>query len=1030
MSGNKKSGHPFRELPEGTVTFLFTDIEGSTELLQRLKDQYAKLLADQREILRAILEKWGGREVDTQGDAFFVAFPRASDAVNAAADAQRALVSHDWPEGVEVRVRMGLHTGEPWVGEEGYVGMDVHRAARIAHIGHGGQVLLSESTTSLVQDDLPKGVRLKDLGHHRLKDLRRSRQIHQLVISDLGGDFPPLKSLDAYRHNLPIQPTPLIGREVELRKAQDLLLQPEVRLLTLTGPGGIGKTRLGLQLGAALSDHFPEGVYYVPLTPITSFELVIPTIAQTVGVREHGNEPILESLIQRIKSQGVLFILDNFEHLMPAASDVAGLLERCPQIKVLVTSREVLHLRWEYEFLVQPLALPDPLIESPLDQLSHSTAVNLFVQRARAVERDFVLTGENAHVVGKICERLEGLPLAIELAAARIKILPPRAMLKRLTDTNGGSSLDLLKGGALDAPERHRTLFATIDWSYKLLSEKEQGLLRSLSVFSGGFSLQAAEKVYCVPDGEVTASHDSSFEYGVMEGIASLLDKSLIRQEDIGADPRYAMLEMIREHALMKMKESGQEREIRWRHANHFLAMAEDANDHLRGPEQTLWLEQLEIDLNNIRSALRWFLQRAQGENEHQGEAEKAGLRMVSALVRFWDTHGHLTEGHRWLSELLGISDTPSEERVDALIGIADFAIRLSGVLDVLEYYEQALTLARSLGYAIGIAQALEGLASVHQLHGGDEELVQSLQSESLQIWRQLKDQRGIASALGPLAHRAALHFEFDEATSLFKESLSLFQDMGDQREIGGALWNLGQIELRRGRYESGTELFNESLEIYQDLKDTHGISTQLRCLAEVERALGNLEKARALYEESLVDFRAIGDKGCASIALMGLGQVALNCADPESAMSYIEESLTLSREVGIPHKVAEDLIILGLVELNRGNQAFAEEHFKESMGIAQELDSRECIAANLEGIARLSVTQEDFERAAQLFSAAAILRESLGIPVPPIDQIDLEKWNSTIRAELGQASFERVQRKGSLISLEQAIRLAMESQI
>jgi tetratricopeptide (TPR) repeat protein len=572
-------------------------------------------------------------------------------------------------------------------------------------------------------------------------------------------------------------------------------------------------------------------------------------------------------------------------------------------------------------------------------------------------------------------------------------------------------------------------LYATIDWSYELLREEEQRLLRSLAVFSGGFSLEAAERVCCTQAGEATAQLESFETYEVLDGIASLLDKSLIRQEEHGLDPRYAMLETIREYALMKMVESGQERDIRWKHANYFLGLAEEANDRLQGPEQSVWLERLEKEINNLRSALHWFFQMAENEGDRRKEAANAGLKLASALLRFWDTYGYVSEGRRWLREMLEASETPSKERVDALIGMGWLAMRQSGSSDVRKHYERGLTLARSLGYTAGVARALDGLAYVHQFEGAEDDLVQSLHSESLQLWRKLGDKRGIASALGSLAHRAAARYEFDKATSLFKESLALFQDVEDQREIAGALWNLGQIELRRGRYEESTSLFNESLNIYQDLKDTHGIPTQIRCLAEVERAQGNLETAKTLFEESLKDFRVIGDKSCASIVLMGLGRVALNRGDSDGAVSFLNESLALSTEVGYRYREPEVLTALGLVTLDRGDQDSAVGYFVESLNLAQELDSKEGIAANLEGVAKLFVTQKNFERAAQLFSVASIIRVSLGIPIAPIDQVDQEKWIETILDNLDRASFENAHRKGREMSVEEAIALVMENQ-
>src|SRR6266446_5897369 len=419
-------------LPTGTVTFLFTDIEGSTRLLKQLGDRYASVLVECRRLLRASFQEWNGHEVDTQGDAFLVAFARATDAVLAAVEVQRALASHSWPEGAAVRVRMGLHTGEPTLTSEGYVGLDVHRAARIMSAEHGGQVLLSQTTCNLVGEDLPEDVTLRDLGEYRLKDLGRPRRLFQLVISGLPADFPPLKTLDTYLNNLPVQLTPFIGREQELAAVCDLLRREDVHLLTLTGPGGAGKTRLGLQVAAELSDRFADGVFFVNLAPINDPALVVSTIAQTLDIREVAGQPLLARLGEELQQQQMLLLLDNFEQVVIAGVQVVALLTACPRLNVLVTSREVLRVQAEHEFPVPPLELPDPKSLPDLAVLSHNAAVALFLQRAQAIKPDFQMTNANARAIAEICVRLDGLPLAIELAAARMKLFPPQALLARL----------------------------------------------------------------------------------------------------------------------------------------------------------------------------------------------------------------------------------------------------------------------------------------------------------------------------------------------------------------------------------------------------------------------------------------------------------------------------------------------------------------------------------------------------------------------------------------------------------------------
>ena len=469
------------ELPTGTVTLLFTDMEGSTRLLQLLGKRYADVLAECRDLLRAAFQQHHGHEVDTQGDSFFVAFARATDGVSAAVTAQRALAGHAWPDQVPVRVRMGLHTGEPDLASEGYVGLSVHHADRIMSAGHGGQVLLSQVTCDLVEHDLPERVSLRDLGEHRLKNLRHPHHLYQLVIAGLAADFPPLKTLDSYPNNLPIQPTAFIGRAKEVAAVQHQLLREGVRLLTLTGPGGVGKTRLGLHVAAELTERFPDGTWLVSLAPVSDPDRVIPTIAQTLGMREEGDRSLLDQLQAHLHEKQVLLLLDNFERVANAATHVADLLGVCPRLKVLATSREPLHVRAEHEFPVPALALPDPKHLPDLATLSQYDAVALFIERAQAVKPDFQVTNANAPAVAEICARLDGLPLAIELAAARIKLFPPQELLTRL-----GQRLQLLTSSLRDVPARQQTLRKTIQWSYDMLAAQEQHLFRRISVFVGG----------------------------------------------------------------------------------------------------------------------------------------------------------------------------------------------------------------------------------------------------------------------------------------------------------------------------------------------------------------------------------------------------------------------------------------------------------------------------------------------------------------------------------------------------------------
>lgn len=611
----------------GTVTFLFTDIEGSTQLLHRLGEGYARVLAEQREILRVAFEKFNGREMDTQGDAFFVAFARASDAVNAVAESQRALASHPWIDGVTVRVRMALHTGEPIIGATGYIGMDVHRAARICSAGHGGQVLLSQTTSDLVQDHLPYDVSLRDLGEHRLKDLQRPEHIFQLVISGLPSEFPSLKSLDALPNNLPIQLTSFIGREKELREIKSRFAT--TRLLTLTGVGGTGKTRLALQVGADVLDDFHDGVWLIELAPISDAEFVPQAIATALNLREQPGRAVVDLLKDSLARKNSLLIPDNCEHLIEACAQISDtLLRAAPQLKILATSREALGIAGESTFPVPSLDLPQASQTSP-ESLSQYEAVRLFIERAVAVQPNFHVTNQNAPAVAQICFRLDGIPLALELAAARVRGMSVEQIASRLDDR-----FRLLTGGSRTALPRQRTLQAAIDWSYKLLSEQERVLLQRLSVFVGGWSLEAAEFICS------GAGLDSS---EILDLLLRLVDKSLVVAQASEINSRYHWLETIRQYAQEKLVEAGETEFIRDQHLEFFSEFVARLEPRIRSAELPIALAELEADYDNVRAAIQWAL----------NKNVQKGMRMAAELVQFWRMRGLHSEARQTLRNLL-----------------------------------------------------------------------------------------------------------------------------------------------------------------------------------------------------------------------------------------------------------------------------------------------------------------------------------------------------------------------------------------
>jgi predicted ATPase/class 3 adenylate cyclase/DNA-binding CsgD family transcriptional regulator len=968
LAASEQSKPVTRTLPTGTVTLLFTDIEGSTQLLQQLGDRYAGVLAEFRHLLRVTIQEWNGHEIDTQGDAFFLAFARATDAVSAAVEVQRALAAHPWPEGVAVRVRMGLHTGEPTLTSEGYVGLDVHRAARIMSAGHGGQVLLSQTTANLVEQDLPDDVTLRDLGEYHLKDLARPKHLFQLVISGLSADFPPLKTLDIYPHNLPVQLTPFIGREQELAAVQKLFGRYDVRLLTLTGPGGAGKTRLGLQVAAELSDRFVDGVFFVNLAPVSDPALVVPTIAETLGIQERADPFLLKRLKEVLRQKQMLLLLDNFEQIVSAGIQVVDLLIACPSLKLLVTSREALHVQAEHEFPVPPLALPDPKRLPDLGVLSHNAAVAIFLQRAQAVKPDFQLTNANARAIAEMCVRLDGLPLAIELAAARMKLLPPQALLARLDQR-----LAVLTGASRDLPARQQTLRNTIAWSYNLLDAAEQQLFRRLSVFIGGCSLQAIEAL--------SAALDKSDEAAqALEVVASLVDKSLLQQtEQEGDEPRFVMLETIRDYGLERLTVNGEMEATQQAHAAYYLALAEEAEPQLLSNQQIMWLEQLDREHENLRAALHWSLE--QGE---AGQSMEMALRLGAALEQFWVIRGYHNEGRTFLERALAAHEV-------AAAPVQAKALSTAGRLALNQY---------------------------------DMDQGEVLCEQHLALCRELGDTAGIALSLQRLGVVAWVRNNPTAAYALTEEALTLWREAGDKAHVAWALSWLAFLASQQGEYARGLALCEESLALYRQLENKIGTAGTLGMLADVLYfSQSDPELIISLLEEALAISREVGDKmGIASCQRIS-GQLALNQGNVAGARSLAEDALALFREIGDRQNTALSLCLLAKVEANQGNYPIARTLYEQSLAtVPRGITEIGLIASCLEGLAVVVAAQGEMVWAARLWGAAESLREAIGAPLPPVERPAYESSVSAARAHLGEKFFASAWDEGHTMTPEQAL--------
>ena len=799
-------------LPRGTVTFLFTDIEASTRLMQEMGDRYLEAQTAHHAILREAFNSNSGHELRTEGDSFFCVFASALDACVAAAAAQRALASHAWGDGGAIKVRVGLHTGEaPLVGDE-YIGLDVHHAARIAAAAYGGQILVSETTRGIVAEKLPAGLRLNDLGSHRLKDLANPERLYQLVITGLRETFPAPRTLDATQNNLPTQLTSFIGREAEVATAKRLL--QNTRLLTLTGPGGIGKTRLGLEIAADSARNFPSGIFFVPLSAVQDPDLIASVVAQVLGIPVTGSRLPIDGVTDHLRDKNLLLVLDNFEQLLPEGAPVVSkLIQAGPGVKALVSSRAALHVYGEQEVAVEPLRMPDPHSLPSLSVLSQYEAVRLFIERAVAAKPDFQVTNENAPAIAGICERVDGLPLAIELAAARVKLFSPQALLARLE-----TSLAVLSGGSRDLPGRQQTLRGAIDWSYELLDEPHKRLLARFSVFARGAGLEQAEAV-CGPPQEVGGD--------ILTGLDELADQSLLRRLPEYEEPRLLMLQTIRDFAAERLDQSAESRLVRDRHVDAYCSLASTAAPNLFGSEQKMWLDRLERDHDNFRAAFDWCAA--------TGDAARA-MNLAASFWRFWQMRGHLHEGRTRLTSILampGGAESP-EGRARALEAAGGVAYWQGDTLAAQAFYDQCLALTRAFG-----------------------------------------DKKAIANAIYNDAFpMLVLRTEIDQRKVLFMEALALYRDLGDDAGVSRCLWGYANCVYFEARYEEAITALDEAIGLFRKTDDKFGLGWALHTRALVAMKVSDVRGARAFVHEALRLFLKAGDISSIALLLDDAGEV------------------------------------------------------------------------------------------------------------------------------------------------------------
>jgi predicted ATPase/class 3 adenylate cyclase/Tfp pilus assembly protein PilF len=933
-----------------SLTFLFTDIEGSTNLWEQYPDAMKTALALHDALIRQVIEKQGGKIFKTVGDAFYAVFTRPDNALMAAVESQRRLDMQNWQGVPGIRVRMALNTGTAEERGEDYFGPALNRVSRLLSAGHGGQMLLSLSTKEAL-GDVPASIELRDLGERRLKDLSRPERIFQVIATDLPADFPPLITLEAVPNNLPTALSSFVGREREVTEIKRLLSSKH--LVTLTGAGGCGKTRLSIQVAADLLDQFPNGVWFIELAPLTDPATVPSAIASAMGIREDPAKPVLAAVAESLRNKSILLILDNCEHLIGICAEAADtLLRSSPNLKIIASSREALGIGGETIWRVP--SLPE------------SESFRLFCERAAAVAPNFTATEQTMPSIVQICRRLDGIPLAIELAAARVNVLHVDQIAARLNDR-----FRLLTGGSRTALPRQRTLRAAIDWSYDLLAEPERMLFRKVSAFAGGFSLDAAEAVCATAQAP---------KQDILDLLSRLVEKSLVTVDKIESEARYSLLDMVRQYGRDRLLESGEAEEVGRRHLDYFLGLAERAAPELVGPDQVRWFDRLDHEHENFRAALAW----CQGD---PGGVDTA-LRLTAALSRFWFTRGYFEEGRRWLQEAMSRATATSKRTIEW-------------------------------------AKALRGAGRL-ALVQDDYVTARSLFEESFAIFRELNDRDAMAATLVILANTSRAQRDLSQAESEAEAALSQYRELGATRGIATAITTLGMVFHERGQRERARDLLQESLSLFRELNVNDGIAHNLDALGVIASSQGEYVMARSLHEESLAIHRTLGDKGKILAVLCNLGHACLGQGDLDAAESAFKESFQISAQLGVRRFSSIALHNLGLSALKRGDRKSAREYLLNALRDRADLGVQIDVAHSLEGIAALSVQEGNPGRATRLLAVAGKLRATLDAPRERAEEDRHQELLRSLRQQLQPQDFEAQWAAGESMPVSEAIAYAL----